>query len=87
MLMNTGERAVPSKHGLLTTVAFQLGPQARCQFALEGSVAAAGATLTWLKDKLGLVDSPAQVDKLAESVRTRACMRMRIWGGVVCSYS
>ena len=68
LLKNTGPTAVQSKAGLLTTVAYQLGPKAPCQYALEGSVAVAGAAISWLQDSLGIIDSPKQFDKLADGV-------------------
>ena len=67
LLMNTGTRAVPSKHGLLTTVAYKLGKD-ETQFALEGSVAIAGALVQWLRDNLGLIAKSSAVEKLARSV-------------------
>ena len=53
MLLNTGERAVRSWHGLLTTVGYRLG-DATPVYALEGSVAIAGALVQWLRDNLGI---------------------------------
>jgi len=67
MLMNTGETAVPSKFGLLTTVAYQIG-NARPRYALEGSVAVTGALVQWLRDNLQMIDSSADVEALARSV-------------------
>ncbi|HTO45644.1 MAG TPA: glycerol kinase GlpK [Burkholderiales bacterium] len=66
MLMHTGERAVDSRKGLLTTVAWRLGE--RREFALEGSVFIAGAAIQWLRDGLGIIDSASQVAELASSV-------------------
>ena len=65
-LLNTGERAVDSDHGLLTTVAFQL-PGQPPQYALEGSIFVTGAAVEWLGD-VGLVDAPAETAQLARSV-------------------
>lgn len=67
MLMNTGTEAVPSKHGLLTTVAYQFEGQP-VHYALEGSVAIAGALVQWLRDNLGLIKDSAEVQTLAEGV-------------------
>jgi len=67
LLMNTGERPVPSRHGLLTTVAYKLGTQP-AQYALEGSVAIAGALVQWLRDNLGLFQSSAEIEDLARTV-------------------
>ncbi len=67
MLVNTGAQPVPSASGLLTTVAFQLGDQPPA-YALEGSIAVAGALVRWLRDNLGLINSSDQVEALAASV-------------------
>ncbi|HYL61340.1 MAG TPA: glycerol kinase GlpK [Candidatus Methylomirabilis sp.] len=67
LLMNTGERAVPSNFGLLTTVAYKMGGAAAC-FALEGSVAIAGALVQWLRDNLGMIEKSAEIEALARTV-------------------
>ena len=67
MLLNTGKNPVPSKAGLLTTLAYKIGDQ-RAVYALEGSVAIAGALIQWLRDNLGLIQSSAEVEALALSV-------------------
>ncbi len=67
LLMNTGSAPVASKSGLLTTVAYQLGSR-KPVYALEGSVAIAGALVQWLRDNLGLVSSASEVEALARSV-------------------
>jgi len=67
LLMNTGERAVSSKNGLLTTVCYRLG-DARPVYALEGSIAIAGALVQWLRDNFGLIGSAAEIEPLARSV-------------------
>jgi glycerol kinase len=67
LLMNTGERRVPSAAGLLTTVAYQFG-QSPVHFALEGSIAISGALVQWLRDNLGLIATSADVEALARSV-------------------
>jgi len=67
MLMNTGPRAVASNNGLLTTVCYQLGDQAPV-YALEGSIAIAGALVQWVRDNLGLVGSASEIEALAASV-------------------
>lgn len=68
LLMNTGERAVESKHGLLTTVAYKLGKQP-ARYALEGSVAIGGALVQWLRDNLGMIKTSAEIEELAQSVQ------------------
>lgn len=67
MLMNTGSRMVPSRSGLLTTVAYQLGRD-RPVYALEGSIAVAGALVQWLRDNLGLIPQAADIEALARTV-------------------
>ena len=67
MLLNTGTRPVPSKSGLLTTVGYQLGTEPAV-YALEGSIAIAGALVQWLRDNLGLIESAEQIEALAASV-------------------
>jgi glycerol kinase len=67
LLMNTGERPVESKSGLLTTVGYKLGGRAAV-YALEGSVAIGGALVQWLRDNLGLIRSSAEIEELAASV-------------------
>jgi glycerol kinase len=68
LLMNTGEKPVASKHGLLTTVAYKLGNEP-ARYALEGSVAIAGALVQWLRDNLGLIMSSDEIEGLAASVK------------------
>ncbi len=66
VLMHTGEAAVASEHGLVTTVAWRIGD--RTAYALEGSVFVGGAVVQWLRDGLGLIASSAEVEALARSV-------------------
>ena len=65
--MNTGEQAVQSTNGLLTTVAYKLG-DAPAVYALEGSVAIAGALIQWLRDNLELIEHASEVEAIAASV-------------------
>ena len=67
LLMNTGTKPVQSKCGLLTTVAYQFGKQPAA-YALEGSIAISGALVQWLRDNLGLIQSSAEIEKLARTV-------------------
>ena len=67
LLMNTGEKIVPSKHGLLTTVAYKFG-SAPAHYALEGSIAISGALVQWLRDNLGIIEKSSDVETLARSV-------------------
>jgi glycerol kinase len=67
MLLNTGEQPVKSKAGLLTTLAYQFGADKPC-YALEGSIAIAGAIVQWLRDNLQMFATSAEVEALARSV-------------------
>jgi len=67
LLMNTGERVVPSTCGLLTTVAYKFGKAAAC-YALEGSVAITGALVQWIRDNLGLIEKSSDIEMLAKTV-------------------
>jgi glycerol kinase len=67
MLLNTGERPIPSGSGLLTTAAYALD-RASCVYALEGSIAVTGAAVQWLRDNLGLIGSAGEIETLAGEV-------------------
>ena len=67
MLLNTGTQPVPSAHGLLTTVGYQISGE-KPVYCLEGSVAIAGALVQWLRDNLGLISSAPEVETLARTV-------------------
>jgi glycerol kinase len=67
LLVNTGEWAVPSTQGLLTTVGYKLGASPAV-FALEGSIAVTGALVQWLRDNLGLIAGAGDIEPLAASV-------------------
>ncbi len=67
ILMNTGEKPYTSKCGLITTLGYKLGNEPPV-YALEGSIAIAGALVQWLRDNLGLISSASEVEALARSV-------------------
>jgi len=67
LLLHTGTAPVPSQHGLITTVAAQIGDQP-ATYALEGSIAITGALVQWLRDGLGLIKQSAEVEALANAV-------------------
>ena len=67
MLLNTGTEIVPSKSGLLTTLAYKLGDRPAV-YALEGSIAITGALVQWLRDNLGLFDYSHHIEDYASSV-------------------
>tara|TARA_R110000868_G_scaffold100128_5_gene275424 strand:+ start:21467 stop:22945 length:1479 start_codon:yes stop_codon:yes gene_type:complete len=68
MLLNTGEEAIRSEHGLLTTVAY--AHKDKTFFALEGSCYIAGAAVQWLRDNLKLISSSSEVELLAKKVES-----------------
>ncbi|WP_318570033.1 glycerol kinase GlpK [Salinigranum marinum] len=68
MLMNTGNEAVASEHGLLTTIGFQRSGEP-VQYALEGAIFITGAAIEWLED-MTLIDSAAETEELARSVES-----------------
>jgi len=67
MLVNTGAQIVASRHGLLTTPAYRIG-NGPAAYALEGSVAIAGAAVQWLRDNLGLIQRASDTEAIAASV-------------------
>jgi glycerol kinase len=66
MLMNTGEKAVESRNGLLTTIAW--GIDGRVEYALEGSIFIAGAAIQWLRDELKIINTAAESESYATAV-------------------
>ncbi|MBL1078166.1 glycerol kinase GlpK [Nocardia sp. 2] len=67
LMLNTGTEIVHSKHGLLTTVAYQFGAD-KPVYALEGSIAVTGSAVQWLRDQLGIISGASQVEDLARTV-------------------
>ena len=67
LLLNTGETAVPSNNGLLTTVGYRIG-KSPAVYALEGSIAVAGSLVQWVRDNLGLIRSAPEIEALAKTV-------------------
>jgi len=68
MLLNTGEKSVQSKFGLLTTVGYKIGDQPAI-YALEGSIAIAGSLVQWFRDNLGLIEESHDIEDLALTVK------------------
>jgi glycerol kinase len=86
LIVNTGEEIVRSEHGLLTTVAFQLGDQAP-RYALEGSIAVTGSLIQWLRDNLGMISSAEDVETLAVSVPDNGgCYVVPAFSGLFAPY-
>lgn len=67
MLMNTGDKIVHSKHGLLSTIAWQIGDEV--SYALEGSIFVSGSLMKWLRDNLQLFENTKDTQAMAESVK------------------
>jgi glycerol kinase len=67
LLMNTGDSPVFSKHGLLTTVGYQINNE-KPVYCLEGSIAIAGALVQWMRDNLGIIKSADEIEDLARTV-------------------
>jgi len=86
LLVNTGEKPVQSKNGLLTTVGYKIGAQPAA-YALEGSIAITGALVQWLRDNLGLIASAAQIETLARSVDDNGgCYFVPAFSGLFAPY-
>ncbi|MFN2201482.1 MAG: glycerol kinase GlpK [Caldilineaceae bacterium] len=86
MLLNTGEEIVHSQNGLLTTVCYQFGDQAPV-YALEGSIAMAGATIQWLRDELRMIDHASESESLALSVPDAGgCYLVPAFSGLFAPY-
>lgn len=72
LLMNTGNKPVFSKNGLVTTIAW--GLDGKVEYALEGSIFVAGAAIQWLRDEMRLIDSAADSEYMAKKVKdTNGC--------------
>src|SRR5207248_473159 len=68
VLMNTGSKPIPSKYGLVTTVAYRIGNQPAA-YALEGSIAITGALVQWIRDNFGLIGKSSDIEALARTVK------------------
>jgi glycerol kinase len=67
LLLNTGNEAVQSKSGLLTTLAYKIGDQP-ATYCLEGAIAITGALVQWLRDNIGLIKESPEIEDLAKTV-------------------
>lgn len=86
MLLNTGTQIVRSRNGLLTTVCYQFANDPAV-YALEGSIAMAGATLQWLRDNLGIIQHASETEALAQSVEdTGGCYFVPAFSGLFAPY-
>ena len=85
LLMNTGEKPVFSKNGLVTTIAW--GIDGTVHYALEGSVFVAGAAIQWLRDELRLIDSASDTEYLAQKVEdSNGCYVVPAFTGLGAPY-
>ncbi|MBO9638167.1 MAG: glycerol kinase GlpK [Siphonobacter aquaeclarae] len=86
MLLNTGTTINQSTHGLITTVAYQLGDKP-AHYALEGSVAIAGALVQWLRDNLGIIQKSSDIEELAATVEDNGgCYFVPAFSGLYAPY-
>jgi glycerol kinase len=86
LLVNTGGTPVHSKNGLLTTVGYRVG-EAPAVYALEGSIAIAGALVQWLSDNLGLIERSADIEALARTVEDNGgCYIVPAFSGLFAPY-
>lgn len=85
LLMNTGEKPVKSDNGLVTTIAWGLG--GKVNYALEGSVFVAGASIQWLRDEMRLIDSSEDSEYMAMKVEdTNGCYVVPAFTGLGAPY-
>lgn len=85
LLMNTGEKPIFSKNGLVTTIAW--GLDGKVNYALEGSVFVAGASIQWLRDQLRVVDTAPDSEYMATRVKdTAGCYVVPAFTGLGAPY-
>lgn len=82
LLYNTGNKVVNSDNGLLSTIAYQAGPDVQPMYALEGSIAVAGSAIKWLRDNLGLIKEAKEVDCAGE-VEASECVFVTAFSGLL----
>jgi glycerol kinase len=86
LLLNTGTSPVQSAHGLISTVGYKIGTEPAV-YALEGSIAMAGALVQWLRDQLGLVAQASEIEALAASVDDNGgCYFVPAFSGLFAPY-
>ncbi len=86
LLANTGLEPVASRHGLITTLAYQVG-ESDPVYALEGSIAVAGSLVQWFRDNVGLVDAAPDIEALAASVAdSGGCYFVPAFSGLYAPY-
>lgn len=70
LLYNTGPKKIDSAYGLITTVAYKVGPTTPPIYALEGSIAVAGAALSWLKDNINILPAFNEAENIASQAKS-----------------
>jgi glycerol kinase len=86
LLLNTGNEAVQSKNGLLTTLGYKIGDQ-DAVYCLEGAIAITGALVQWLRDNLGLIKSAPEIEDLAATVEDNGgCYFVPAFSGLFAPY-
>jgi glycerol kinase len=86
LLVNTGERPVTSRNGLLTTLAYQVAGQPPV-YALEGSIAVSGSLVQWVRDNMGLIQSAPEIETLARTVDDNGgCYVVPAFAGLFAPY-
>jgi len=87
LLFCTGKDIVKSNHGLLSTIAYQAGPNAKPVYALEGSISVAGSSIQWLRDSVGLIkDAPEINDLAAKENSTGGVYFVTAFSGLLAPY-
>ena len=85
LLMNTGDKPVFSKNGLITTIAWGIGGEV--EYALEGSIFVAGSAIQWLRDQLKIIDSAVDSEFFASKVPdTNGCYLVPAFTGLGAPY-
>lgn len=86
LLLNTGNEAVQSKSGLITTVGYKIGDEPAV-YCLEGSIAVTGSLIQWLRDNLKLINAAPEVEELAQSVDDNGgCYIVPAFSGLFAPY-
>jgi glycerol kinase len=86
LLLNTGEKPVKSKNGLLTTLGYKIGEE-KAVYALEGSIAVAGSLVQWFRDNVGLVETAPDIEALAKTVKDNGgCYFVPAFSGLFAPY-
>lgn len=85
-MLNTGTKLIRSRHGLLTTVAYQFD-KSPAVYALEGSIAVTGSAVQWLRDQMKIISEAAESERLARTVEDNGgCTSCRLFSGLFAPY-